>query len=364
MLREALRRAALRTATLDSLGGRRVHETFEYLPGQRVDCEDAHRLPLADEARHFAAPIYELPVGRVSLCSGLLYYTYLNSILADRWTLLLDANNAYQEYPLEQLAEVFYWRPRFLRQAVPVAGHAFAFRSASNNYYHTLVDNLPRLLALHHPRLSAVPIQLLVPSELQPFERFFLQRLLPPNVRVRVLEGGQLFRPETLVLPTFLSRQMSGYLPRGWLDFFLPRVLPDRPRKRHRRIYITRRASRVGRRILNEAELLSVLARHGVESHALESMSIEAQIELFYDAELVVAPHGAGLTNLLFAERADVIELHPAPKIMPHYFFLSRALGHRYAYVCGDAPHRHSDFGVDVPQVSRLLEQAVPAPVR
>ena len=364
MLREALHRVALRTVTLDSLGGRRVRETFEYLPAQRVDCPEAQRLPLADEARHLAAPAYDVPAGRVAFCSGLLYYTYLNSILSNRRTLLLDANNAYQEFPLEQLAEVFYWRPRFLKRVVPVAGHSFVLRSASNNYYHTLVDNLPRLLALHQPRLADVPIQVLVPSDLQPVERYFLDRLLPPHVRVGVVDGGPLFRLESLIQPTFLSRQMSGFLPRGWLDFFLPRVLPNRPRNRHRRIYVTRRASRVGRRILNEAELLSVLARHGVESHALESMSIEAQIELFYDAELVVAPHGAGLTNLLFAERANVIELHPAPKIMPHYFFLSRALGHRYGYVCGDAAHRHSDFSVDVPQVSRLLEQFASVPAR
>jgi len=38
-------------------------------------------------------------------------------------------------------------------------------------------------------------------------------------------------------------------------------------------------------------------------------MSFSDQVRLFSQAEIVVAPHGAGLTNILFAENLIVIEL-------------------------------------------------------
>jgi capsular polysaccharide biosynthesis protein len=150
---------------------------------------------------------------------------------------------------------------------------------------------------------------------------------------------------------------MAGYLPKPYLDFFLPRVLPKRPRRRGRRIYVTRRNARIGRRILNEEELTQALTRRGFETIAPESLSIADQIEHFYDAQLVVGPHGAGLTNLLFAERAGLIELHPAASIFPHYYLLCLALGHEYRYLCGTGADRNSDFIVDVARLEKFVDE-------
>ena len=55
------------------------------------------------------------------------------------------------------------------------------------------------------------------------------------------MEGNRLYRPETIVFSSFLSRQLSGYLPRKYLEFFWERTLPSRSRKKHHRIYITRK---------------------------------------------------------------------------------------------------------------------------
>jgi capsular polysaccharide biosynthesis protein len=196
---------------------------------------------------------------------------------------------------------------------------------------------------------------LLVPDGLRPVEAFFLEKLLPPNIIVRTVEGGALYMPDTLLVPSFLSRQMSGCLPKAWLQFFGERVFPRRKRNKHRRIHITRRASRAGRRILNEEQLTTALARHGFESFDLQSLPLQAQIDLFFDAEVVIGAHGAGLTNLVFADQARVIEMHPTSRVFPHYYFLSLALGHRHSFYCGDATHRNDDFLVDVPAVERLI---------
>ena len=47
-------------------------------------------------------------------------------------------------------------------------------------------------------------------------------------------------------------------------------------------------------------------------------MSVAEQVELFVYADVVVAPHGAGLTNLLFCrEGTRIVEIFPPTYINP-----------------------------------------------
>ena len=88
----------------------------------------------------------------------------------------------------------------------------------------------------------------------------------------------------------------------------------------------------------------------------------------------VVGTHGAGLANLFFADHARVLELFPQWFVLPHYYYLSRSLGHSYRYclasrlshqadfrteakrVLDELPgHRDVDFRVDIPRVLEHL---------
>jgi capsular polysaccharide biosynthesis protein len=71
----------------------------------------------------------------------------------------------------------------------------------------------------------------------------------------------------------------------------------------------------------------------------------------------VVASHGAGLTNVLFATGARVLELLPTPYVVPHYYYLCKALGLPYEYVCSTAADRDDDFDVDVAWVQRIVQR-------
>jgi capsular polysaccharide biosynthesis protein len=53
-------------------------------------------------------------------------------------------------------------------------------------------------------------------------------------------------------------------------------------------------------------------ADFGMTSLKLESLSFLEQICLFAKADLIVAEHGAGLTNLLFSSDCRVVELLPS----------------------------------------------------
>jgi len=108
------------------------------------------------------------------------------------------------------------------------------------------------------------------------------------------------------------------------------------------------------RRLTNHADLNHSLSPLGFESIELEHLSPQAQIELFHDAEVVVAPHGAGLANLCFGRGAGVLELFSTPTVRPCYYFLSEAFGHHYAYCLptkDTSQNVFDDFEVDVDAV-------------
>ncbi|MEW6118595.1 MAG: glycosyltransferase family 61 protein [Pseudomonadota bacterium] len=286
-----------------------------------------------------------------------LIEAWCNVTLSRPGRVLRESDNTWREHPGRPFHEFFYWRYQYTRPRRDVDGTVMALRSPANNYYHTLVDNLPRLFWLHHPALRDEKLRVLVSGKPYAMEEWFLKRLLPPNAEIFEADRSCLWRAERVVVADYLSDQMSGALPRAYLDFFLPRVLPQRPRQRRHRLYISRRQAPGGRRILNEDAVRNLLESRGFQVCLMETLDIAAQIELFYDAECVVAPHGAGLTNTLFAQTIDLVELHPTAAIMPHYYFMARAMGHRYHALCAAESGRHSSFQVDIHALAQLIDR-------
>jgi hypothetical protein len=103
-----------------------------------------------------------------------------------------------------------------------------------------------------------------------------------------------------------------------------------------RRVFISRRL-RPTRPLLNEAECVEVLERYGFEVVCTETLTLREELSLFADAEVVVGVHGAGLTNLLFCNRACVaIELFPNGYSDQWFTEVAAARGLTYGSLTGD----------------------------
>jgi capsular polysaccharide biosynthesis protein len=129
-----------------------------------------------------------------------------------------------------------------------------------------------------------------------------------------------------------------------------------------RRIYITRR--RANSRRLNEAELAAVLERHGIVTCELEAMPLAAQVRLFHQAELVVAPHGAGLSNLMFCKPGTrVIEIFEPSVIRLCYWSISDLFRLDYHFLVGGTVASggpEPDINVEPAKLACLLESLCP----
>ena len=127
-------------------------------------------------------------------------------------------------------------------------------------------------------------------------------------------------------------------------DQMVAAVVQSPPTGRRRRLYYSRGASHDPRLPADGAGALNTLLdRHGFEQMRLEEMSFEAQVSAAAQAQIIVAPHGAGLANLLFSPREAVIlelaaNVNGETRPRPWYYQLASSRGQRYGAIKVDHP--------------------------
>lgn len=205
-------------------------------------------------------------------------------------------------------------------------------------YFHWMVDVLPRIELLRRSGINLNKIDyFLVNSYQLPFQQETLNQLGISSSKI--IESDQIphLQAEHLIVPSF-----AGHL--GWLqpwaiDFLRQTFLPlsnQNTANYPERIYISR-AKAKHRQVLNETEVMQVLNPYGFVKIELETLSFSQQVTLFARAKVIIAPHGSGLTNILFCSiEVIVIEL-VSPHYNRHYYWvISQYLGFEHYSLPGD----------------------------
>jgi capsular polysaccharide biosynthesis protein len=205
--------------------------------------------------------------------------------------------------------------------------HASLISQWCTSYFHWITDALPRLRILEVAGCSDVP--LILPDPLTPWQTRSLELALGADPGHFTRFSGSL-RPETLVWPR--PAALTGHIPR-WACSWLRDRLVRHPAEPQRRFYLTRREHT--RQVTNEDEIVSLLRPLGFDVVDPGTLSFDEQIAMFADAEVVVAPHGGGLTNILFGQNAVVVELFDPSYINPCYYAMADRCDHEYWYVVG-----------------------------
>ena len=122
------------------------------------------------------------------------------------------------------------------------------------------------------------------------------------------------------------------------------------------RIFINRKA-KSGRYISNFASLEPVLINNGFKIVYLEDFEISEQIALIKHSRLIAGIHGAGFTNLIFADanNVQVIEIFPNNFLPTHYYWLCNSLSIRYkAFYAGNLTSEQG-FEIDIERFKEII---------
>jgi hypothetical protein len=252
-------------------------------------------------------------------------------------------------------------RPREIRGTV-----AYLSNTNPGNYYHWLAFSVP-LIWTYRDRLGIDPDYYYVG---RPIQRFHLETFARAGISAeRVLSDA--VSADRLVADFPDRRRREGAVDRAMLTFSRRLHFEPPARPPTRRLFVGRRDAR-RRRLANEDQCAAHAARYGFETVSMDGRSVAEQARLFAEAAFIIAPHGAALTNVLFATaQASVLELLPprpsavvpihAP-ILSAFREICAFVGCRYEYIFGTplSARRHvdqsrADFAISTEEFSSKL---------
>lgn len=187
----------------------------------------------------------------------------------------------------------------------------------SSNYYHFLVEDLPRLIFLAGSERREITV-VHSNSKLPTFQESALATL---GMKSLCMPSGS-YRFDRISFTPLLGE--SGIPSPLALSLVRAALLPteDKLRRPWRRLFVSREgASRNPAWSLDVEEALTEL---GFQSVRAEGLTFLEQVRLFQEAEVVVGPHGAGLANSIFmGDQTQLIEIMDPAWANPVFEILS-----------------------------------------
>jgi len=192
------------------------------------------------------------------------------------------------------------------KKAVPLYGtYHLGISPHIYSYYHLLTDLIPYLIC--SPKYPV-----LVPNFMPISYTNFLKK---HGFEIKILSPN-IFLVEKLFIPGVKKIDWNKKKIKIIHNFF-EKILPPQSssitntQKKQKKIYISRELAKK-RHLTNEKEFLPILKKFNFRKVFLEKMSIPQQVDLFRSISHLIAPHGAGLTNVLFSQtNIKILEIRP-----------------------------------------------------
>jgi len=259
-------------------------------------------------------------------------------------------------------AELFpVFRQNTLPRPVELRGTLCVLTSqwAHDNYFHWMLNLLPRVALMRQAGVDPSRADHVMISEQSlPFQRESIAAVGLPGDRLVVSRSALLVQADAVWATS--SLRAFGHTCE-WAHTFLRSTfagsIPPAGGGSPDRLFVTRPESN-RRRIANEEEVFRALEPLGFVRTTLAGLSIEQQARLFSAARVVVAPHGAALTNIVFCQPgASIVEIFPPRRPRAYFWEMASTLGLEYRYLVGRGMDggREGDFIISPEWIMRTL---------
>jgi capsular polysaccharide biosynthesis protein len=205
----------------------------------------------------------------------------------------------------------------------------------SSNYFHFWVDIIGDLWFSRQLGVGTDEVDhYVLPFTGARWQREILELCGVPLEKVVPLSSFYSLRATELVVPV---RAKGGRNNPPWLLRAMRESagysFDTSPRPHARHIYVSRRGA-LRRPLEGEAEIIAFLRSRGYEEVSCDGLTVREQQRLFGDADSIIAPHGAALTNLIWCRPGTrVVEFLPVKHANPCFFDISRMGELDYGYI-------------------------------
>ncbi len=132
----------------------------------------------------------------------------------------------------------------------------------------------------------------------------------------------------------------------------------------YKKIYVQRGNCNT-REVIDENEILNYLDKLGFVPLVMDGRTVQEQADIFSNADVIIAPHGSALANLVFARpNTKVIELYSFNHLDTFNFTFASYAKTDYYYVIGEkaSPDEtspvYSDIKIDISKLERICKLA------
>lgn len=251
--------------------------------------------------------------------------------------------------------------PIFFDKPIKRTG-TFFIHSSNNpyNYFHFFMDFICPLF-IHRTKNPSVQVYL--PFDITKWQADLLNMIGQTNI-LHASVNGNFSASEIIRFDRFLDSKNNIQRPSDFITFrnYVKNLLAECSAiEPATNVYIVRKKSSMGRNIVNQREIIVRLAELGFKIVDLDQMSVAMQLRVFLNAQLIVSPHDAGLSNLIASNSGvKVIELLPTQAVGTYDMYKNtcKLIGIDYVNIMPSMhdDYRHgSDFYIDSDQLIREI---------
>ncbi len=218
--------------------------------------------------------------------------------------------------------------------------------NAGNNYYSNLLQFLPRIFFNKKSNLKITIHR----NSSNKYRKFIGSILKSLNIEFTFLFlDDDFYHFIDSDFPQFLSLNNSIKILKEFIN-------PNTGVEISKKIYVTREDSNY-RKVINEGDVVTILREKGYRVINPQLYDIEEQIEIFSNAEKIIAPHGSNLANIIFCKPGTEIY-----EIAPSFRDNEKILENRYLNLCQINSLKHNKIvsdTVDVETHSTLAKKYI-----
>ena len=191
--------------------------------------------------------------------------------------------------------------------------------ASGNNYFHFLFDIVPKIFLIQEANLLKNIDFFYLPNDLSWQHKILStfgitrKKIINSN-KFRHIEADKIYAVEHPWYTKGKVQEEINNIP-SWIIFFLRKKFLKNYKKKNsvKKIFIDRSDSIFNHcKLVNNEEIKHFLFENNFKSYQVSKLDFFEQINLFHNAKVIIGPHGAAFTNIIFSKPGlRLIELIP-----------------------------------------------------